>query len=66
MREIDIKKLLDQWKSKERDISKNKTVVIKIKNLAFLLIWFPWVGYKIDVSQSTHNLIWTRVRHLKF
>ena len=31
MREIDIKKLLDQWKSKERDISKNKTVVIKIK-----------------------------------
>ena len=42
MSEIVIKKLLDQWKSKEQPISKNERLVvmtITIKNLlAFLLI----------------------------
>ena len=66
--EIVIKKLLDQWKSKEQPISKNERLVvmtITIKNLlVFLLIWFCWVGTLKMFSQSIHNFIWKHLRDL--
>ena len=60
MSEIVIKKLLDQWKSKEQPISKNERLVvmtITIKNLlAFLLILILLSRYIKDVFSVNPQL----------